>query len=223
MQKFITKKVEDEYTEDIKNEIKIRNRQYQRNPNLINKNNLDTQNSLVNILLTNFHANIWEKRINKVNEKKENVWKELRSKKRNNGIEVPILKYDEQIYVTEIEKANIFAEVFNDNGEHQIHEEDQAIEKEVNDVLQRQEIEEDIIRLNPMKIKAHIRRLRPYKAPGKDGIQRKHFKKLRSKLVVQLYCIYQACLRINYFPDVWKESLILPILKPGKKSNDLRG
>lgn len=69
--------------------------------------------------------------------------------------------------------------------------------------------------LTPHKMKNIIRKLRPYKAPGQDGIQEKQKWKLLKKLIWQLHHIYKN----NHFPNIWKRAKIIPILKPGKNSS----
>lgn len=60
----------------------------------------------------------------------------------------------------------------------------------------------------------YIKRIPPLKAPGKDRIQRKVLAKLPRKPIVNLYCIYNACIQQQYFPTQWKEAIFMPIPKP---------
>ena len=65
------------------------------------------------------------------------------------------------------------------------------------------------------EILAVLEKFDPSKAPGQDG--------LNSGILLQTFkCfpnlvteIYNACLRLGYFPVQWKRSVIIPIVKPG--------
>ena len=64
------------------------------------------------------------------------------------------------------------------------------------------------------EIKKHIQKT-PNKAPG-DKVQVQHLKMGTSKLFKILAIIYNASLKMGYFGDKWKISIITMILKPGK-------
>lgn len=53
---------------------------------------------------------------------------------------------------------------------------------------------------NPYEVMRIIKSMRPFKAPGEDGIIPKILKKVSKKTVTQLHYIYNACLRLQYFP-----------------------
>jgi len=51
---------------------------------------------------------------------------------------------------------------------------------------------------------------------GHDLISNKVVKNLPTKIIVHLSHIYNAALRLSYFPTTWKSSVIVTVLKPGK-------
>jgi len=69
------------------------------------------------------------------------------------------------------------------------------------------------------EILAALEKFDPSKAPGEDG--------LSSDILLQTFrCfpnffteIYNECLRRGYLPAQWKRSIIIPIVKQGKKEN----
>ena len=65
-------------------------------------------------------------------------------------------------------------------------------------------------------IKNIIRKLPNNKAPGLDKITLLKLKNLPNKPVTQLYYIYEACIKLDYFPTAWKIAKIIPIPKLGK-------
>jgi len=63
---------------------------------------------------------------------------------------------------------------------------------------------------------------RPFKAGGMDGILNVAVKKLPDSGVSALAEIFNACLRLAYFPDAWKHAMVVPIPKAGKDSSNPR-
>ena len=68
----------------------------------------------------------------------------------------------------------------------------------------------------PSEIKIAIKYTASKKAPGNDNIQNIVLKNLPQKAIIQLTNIFNACLRISYFPKTWKHAIILAFHKPGK-------
>lgn len=66
------------------------------------------------------------------------------------------------------------------------------------------------------EVKSIIAKLKAGKAPGSDGVTNSAIKYLPQVGVVQLLHIFNASLKLKYFPSSWKEAIIIPILKPNK-------
>jgi len=62
------------------------------------------------------------------------------------------------------------------------------------------------------------RKIHPTKAPGYDLITGKVLQELTQKCLRAITQIYNAILRIEYFPCQWKVGQIIMIVKPGKKN-----
>uniref|UniRef100_A0A2S2Q352 Putative RNA-directed DNA polymerase n=1 Tax=Sipha flava TaxID=143950 RepID=A0A2S2Q352_9HEMI len=69
---------------------------------------------------------------------------------------------------------------------------------------------------SPAEISGIIKKLANRKSPGHDLITNKVIKNLPAKTIIFLAHIYNATLRLSYFPSTWKSSVIVTILKPGK-------
>ncbi|KAL4120060.1 hypothetical protein QTP88_012803 [Uroleucon formosanum] len=69
---------------------------------------------------------------------------------------------------------------------------------------------------SPAEIRGIIKKLANGKSPGHDLITNKIIKNLPAKTIIYLTHIYNATLRLSYFPTTWKSSVIITILKPGK-------
>jgi hypothetical protein len=74
----------------------------------------------------------------------------------------------------------------------------------------------------PAEVRNMINKSPPYKASGFDLITAEVLQKAPRKALVFLTYIYNAILRLKYFPLTWKFGHIISILKPGKPPNDVR-
>lgn len=70
--------------------------------------------------------------------------------------------------------------------------------------------------MSPSEIKAVIMKMPGSKAPGNDKITNKVYKEITNKARAVLASIFNALLRLNYFPCAWKSAIIHAIPKPGK-------
>lgn len=73
--------------------------------------------------------------------------------------------------------------------------------------------------VTPKEIKAEISRLNTKKSPGVDQITPKMLKELPKKAIVMLTYIFNAILRLQYWPQQFKIAEIILIAKPGKNPN----
>lgn len=71
----------------------------------------------------------------------------------------------------------------------------------------------------PKDVREIIKRLPPAKAPGPDGITNTALKYLPPLAITTLCNIFTSCLRLSYFPKVWKIASIIMIPKPQKIHN----
>lgn len=119
-----------------------------------------------------------------------------------------------------VDKANLLARQF--ESVHHITENmgDQeteiAVENPLNEITQHTIKDDEYILTSPQEIMKVIRKLKSKKAPGHDGIQNLILKNLNRKAIVQITYIFNACLKLAYFPESWKTAIILPFPKPGK-------
>lgn len=67
---------------------------------------------------------------------------------------------------------------------------------------------------------AHIKHLKPRKAPGFDKINNAHLRHFSPPAIHFLTNLYNACLSLCYFPSAWKISKVITIPKPNKDLTD---
>ena len=69
---------------------------------------------------------------------------------------------------------------------------------------------------NPVDFQDAIRGLKVSKASGFHGTPNRALKHLSQLVILLLVAIFNAILRTQYFPPVWKHNRLISILKPGK-------
>lgn len=70
--------------------------------------------------------------------------------------------------------------------------------------------------VTPGEVRGYIKLMDNNKAPGYDLIDKKVLEELPRKGIVYLTTLFNAILRVGYFPDLWKISQVIMIHKPGK-------
>ena len=73
---------------------------------------------------------------------------------------------------------------------------------------------------NSTEVLQNVRRLKTSKSPGIDQINNILLKKRPPIGFVYLALIFNACLKLSYFPSNWKHAKVIGIKKPGKPPSD---
>ncbi|XP_070064793.1 RNA-directed DNA polymerase from mobile element jockey [Drosophila virilis] len=71
------------------------------------------------------------------------------------------------------------------------------------------------------EVEQEMKRLKSSKAPGEDRLDNQTIKLLPYKAVLFLVAIFNAALRLGYFPVAWKKAHIIMLHKSGKPPNQL--
>jgi ribonuclease HI len=107
------------------------------------------------------------------------------------------------------EKGAMLAETFFPEGKEQ----DNAQEED-NAGAPKQKCEMDEITRE--QIRKHLAKLKPYKAPGPDGIPNIVLTKSADIIIDRLYHIYTAMIKKGFFYEPWKQFTTVVLRKPGK-------
>ena len=75
--------------------------------------------------------------------------------------------------------------------------------------------------VTPGEVSRHIKSMDNNKAPGFDLIDKKVLEELPRKAIVYITTLFNAILRVGYFPELWKISQIIMLHKPGKPAHDI--
>ena len=70
-------------------------------------------------------------------------------------------------------------------------------------------------------VRKAMRKFKPNKAPGPDGLKPIVFKYLPQNLIATLVIIYKACISLCHTPKKWRETKVIFLPKPGKDSYDV--
>lgn len=212
----------DNIPEFITNMIKLRNstnRKYQRTRNTIYKTRKNQLTHEIRWEINKYHNTNLENKLKTLNTKDNTLWNAIKMKKYKDNT-IPTLHGPNGLVSSNEEKAETIADIF--ERVHYLTQDfsDKTTERTVNrefTFIQHTQINTDNIKpVTAKEIKTLLKKLKPKKAPGLDGIQNIILKNLPKKAIAQLIYIFNACLKTSYFPDAWKKAKILPFKKPGK-------
>lgn len=148
------------------------------------------------------------------------LWKFTKNYNRPQEIKPPIRDRENKWARTNQEKADLFAvhlaEVFTPNAAT-----DEESETMVRSILDQDlQLELPPKPVTPQEVRRTIRCLDAKKAPGFDLITKEILIELPRKALVFLTVLYNAMLRVQYFPSLWKVSQIIMVHKHGKPTNE---
>lgn len=160
----------------------------------------------------------WHEFMSRVNDDAKKLWRLSRSLRGKRKAAPNVLWHDNQKLISGPEKAAAFARIFEKahtttlGGSH-------AHDVKVNEFLakfDRRNHFPDRVNVNSDELMSCLGALRPFKAPGNDGIQNILLKNL-PKTGIKLLCrIFNSAMRLNYWPSSFKNAKVIPIPKPGK-------
>lgn len=127
--------------------------------------------------------------------------------------------YKNKTLTTPEEKANAIADTFEENHkltrdirspyENKVHRFNTQLDNETH-----QPEHNNLIK--PKELATIIKCLKNSKAPGIDGVANIQIKHLHKRTINYLTKIFNACLKMGYFPNAFKMAKVIPIPKPGK-------
>lgn len=151
------------------------------------------------------------------------LWKFTKTFNRPKDFIPPLKKEDGSWAKQDKEKAELYAthlyEVFKPNAsDEDISYQNQDINEVINSD---QQLSLPLKPVTTQEVKKEISNLKNKKAPGFDLITAEILKQLPKKAIVFITILYNACLRLQYFPAIWKVSIINMIKKPGKPPHEV--
>lgn len=140
---------------------------------------------------------------------------------------IPVLKTDENLLLTDHEKAMAFKDSFikshlitvnnSSNPDTELDAERRFVR--ISNFCT-QGCEPSIL-VKPKEIILLIKQLHNNKAPGEDNVKNIVVKNTSRKFIVAFTYIVNACLMTSYFPSIWKSAIVVPVHKHGKPTNEV--
>ena len=75
--------------------------------------------------------------------------------------------------------------------------------------------------INPELVSKALRRFKPNKAPGPDGLKPIVFRHFPPNIIEALTLLFQVCIALGHTPSKWRDTRVIFLPKPGKKSYDI--
>lgn len=183
------------------------------------KRQANTLTQKVKTLLTEYKNTKWQDTIKRLSHKDQSLWKMTQALTSTRSSALPQIKYNNKTAYTHSEKtellADFFAEQFKINNIPNQTERDQAFQTTI-------DIFDTIKDVPPQEtttseeVRSIIQNLGTKKAPGPDGVTPAMLKHLPENQIHKLTHIFNAALKISYFPDPWKIAHTILIPKQGK-------
>lgn len=149
------------------------------------------------------------------------LWRACKNYNRPTMHKPPLRNSDGSWVKSPQEKANRFAyhlsQVFKPNDANTT-----ADETEIDNIIgQDLQLDPPIKSVKPSEVISTIKSMDNNKAPGFDLIDKKVLGELPRKAIVYITYLFNAILRVGYFPALWKVSQIIMIHKPGKPAHEV--
>lgn len=214
----------------IKELIKNKNmarKKYQQTLSPIDKNILNNLNNKLKNALSTHINNQWDDKINNINNDDTPPWRFIKNLKNKKQQTAP-LKNGNQIFITNKEKADAFAEMLEaqftpNHTKNPIHTDTITFSNlsYLSQPLNLHSTIDETKLTNYSEIRSIIKTLKTKKAPGDDIITNTQIKNLPPIAVHQITEICNAILKLQHFPQRWKTAKIILFPKAGKPINDV--
>lgn len=180
------------------------------------------QKIVVENVNADYNASI-EKQLTSFKKGSKNMWqitKRLKGKTDNNASKINI---SGRLAVDDTDRANCVAEIFEKS--HSLTSKlkdpnDKEVKNTVNSFYSFSRFTNQTKPIECNELQAIIRSLKPFKAPGLDGIQNILLKNLPSSAIAWLTHTFNKCLSLSYWPKSFKMAKVIPILKAGKNPSE---
>nr|CAD2191684.1 unnamed protein product [Meloidogyne enterolobii]CAD2207719.1 unnamed protein product [Meloidogyne enterolobii] len=163
----------------------------------------------IKIQTRNFHN---KKQNAFITKNRDSIHKYLKKFKYTNN-EIPVLYYNNSYITKSIDKSEIFADIFLENFSN-TNMQYSHNNNENNQIPIIEDVDFDII-----DIISFIKKLPNRNGTSPDNINYKILKIVLPSIAPFLSEIFRISLDSGILPDIWKESIIIPLFKKGEKSN----
>lgn len=172
--------------------------------------------------LDRFRYESYDKYLSQLSPDDNSLWLATKRVLKENTL-IPSLINNGDVFESKSEKANALADYYQYTFQPNEEIQDVEFSRHVLSVNSSpwHTVEWPVKYTSPSEIVNHIKSLKINKSPGHDGIPNIVLHNLPRKGIAFLATLFNACLRISYFPTTWKHSQIIVIHKPGKPSSQV--
>lgn len=179
--------------------------------------NVDIKNAIKTHRNTN-----WSEKLKNLSPSDNSLWKTVKYFKKP-LVGIPEIHHNNITAVTDNKKANALGEMFASinkldlsNSTAKQLEITETINKFIQETFTIKKRDAAKLITSPEEIIAIIKKMPASKAPGADKLENKIIKNLPRKAIIQLTYIINGILMLQYWPNNWKNSIVIPIIKPNK-------
>lgn len=202
--------------------IKYRNyirKRYQINRCPLLKQQTNSLNRKIKKKIQKLKTERWEEKIESLTTEDNSLWQMSKTLRRDKTSSRPIHGELGLVYL-EKDKAEAHADhlekAFTENSDPSDEDFEEVVRKELKSFFRNNPPSTGIPPTTTIEINSIIKKLNIKKAPGQDNITNQMIKTLPPNIIDHLTTIINNCLKINYFPSIWKEALVVNFPKPGK-------
>lgn len=153
----------------------------------------------------------------------KSFWKISRSLRGVSKNQIPFINYGNTKLTSDTDKAEALANTFaqsNNLTSHYKHSIDKHITKTISDFKNSNPSLHTAEFTSICEVQNILSSLKPSKSPGFDNVSNVLLKKLPFKALKLLVMIFNSCIKLNYFPNKFKNAKVVAICKPNKSKND---
>lgn len=210
--------------------IKYKNtivRSWQRCTDLIAKRSLkcsiNIARKLIAELVSRDRNARWSKFLHGLGENDKAFWRLTKSLRGKNPRFPDSLFHNDRLLTSSGDKAEALADVFhNNNTSPAASPFGRAVSNYIDQLNISPIVEDSVNHVSLNELQQTIKFLRPFKAPGSDGILNILLKKLPPEALQRLKDIFNSCISLGYWPAAFKKAKVIPIPKAGKDRGDAK-
>lgn len=183
---------------------------------------MNRYNVLIRSGISMFRNKRWNEKLKTLHKASKPFWNVSKILKKK-SVPCHSLLSDSGVLISDSDKANAFVDSFCLN--HQIsnnlgiESHNIIVEDTVSQFDSMVITTPDAELVSSSDVEGVIKTLKRRKACGLDKINNEMLKNLPQNAITYLTSIYNACLKLQYFPNAWKTAKVIPIPKPGKPLN----
>lgn len=217
-----SRKISSNYPEYILNKVKEKRRarkRWQQTRDPADKNILNCKTQQLSREIKRFKENSLKSYLSNLSAKKDtnySLWKATKNINNTVAHNAPITRLDGSWAKSNKDKAELFAEHLSNIFQPNLGPSDIDVDSIPN------LYENSIPLVRRKELLNYIKRLKTKKAPGFDLITAQVLKNMPKKGIKLIQLLFNAAIKLRYFPSIWKVAEIKMIPKPGKPPNDVK-